>query len=94
MALRGADIDKLRDLANRLQNTWGSQIDQLISQIDTQVQASASDVWIGPDADQFRNQIWPQHKAALKAARQALADAGATAKRNADVQETTSSSVA
>ena len=94
MALRGADVDKLRDLAGRLQGTWSSQIDQLISQIDSQVMASASDVWIGPDADRFRNEIWPQHKAALRAARQALTDAGTTAKRNADVQESTSSSVA
>ncbi len=94
MALRGADVDKLRDLASRLQGQWSTSIDQLISQVDTQVMASATDVWIGPDADRFRNEIWPQHKTALKAARQALIDAGATAKRNADVQEDTSRVVA
>ncbi|MEM7340500.1 MAG: hypothetical protein AAF467_17720 [Actinomycetota bacterium] len=90
MAIRGADIDQLRDLANKLENTWAGEIDGLIGRVDTAVQNSANNIWLGPDADQFRNQIWPEHKRALQAARAALAAAGGTARRNADAQENTS----
>lgn len=93
MAIRGADVEQLRSLANRLEVTWAGQLDQLIASVDSAVQASANNVWLGPDADQFRSVIWPEHKRHLQAARQALAEAGATAKRNAGAQESTSASV-
>lgn len=93
MAIRGADIEQLQVLANKLEVTWAGQIDQLISSVDSAVQASANNVWLGPDADQFRNQIWPEHRRHLQAARVALAEAGGTAKRNAQAQESTSQSV-
>ena len=94
MAIRGADVEQLRSLATRLEVTWTGQLDNLIASVDSAVMASAENVWLGPDADQFRGVIWPEHKRHLQAARQALADAGATAKRNAGAQESTSSSVA
>ena len=94
MASRGADVEQLRGLANKLEVTWAGQLDQLIASVDAAVQASANNVWLGPDADQFRGVIWPEHKRHLQAARQALAEAGATAKRNAGAQESTSASIA
>lgn len=93
MAIRGADVEQLRGLATKLDTTWAGQIDSLITSVDSAVQASANNVWLGPDANEFRNVTWPAHKKALQAARQALADAGATAKRNATAQENTSSTV-
>jgi hypothetical protein len=80
-------------LATKLDSTWAGQIDALISSVDSAVQASANNVWLGPDADKFRTVTWPQHKKALQAARQALADAGGTARRNAAAQETTSANI-
>lgn len=94
MGIRGADVERLFDLANRLESTWAGQIDQLISSVDAAVQASADNVWLGPDAEQFRGVTWPEHRRHLQAARVALAEAGATAKRNAQAQETTSASIA
>ncbi len=94
MAIRGADIEQLKGLATKLEVNWAGQLDQLISTVDAAVQASANNVWLGPDADQFRTVIWPEHKKHMQAARQALADAGATAKRNAGAQENTSSNLA
>ena len=94
MAIRGADVEQLRGLANKLEVTWAGQLDQLIASVYAAVQASANNVWLGPDADQFRGVIWPEHKRHLQAARQALAEAGATAKRNAGAQESTSASIA
>lgn len=94
MAIRGADVEQLRGLANRLEVVWAGQLDQLISSVDAAVAASANNVWLGPDAEQFRGVTWPEHKRHLQAARQALVDAGGTAKRNAGAQETTSSSIA
>jgi len=93
MAIRGADVEQLRSLATKLDSTWAGQIDALISSVDSAVQASANNVWLGPDADKFRTVTWPQHKKALQAARQALADAGGTARRNAAAQETTSANI-
>ncbi len=93
MAITGADIEQLRALANKLTVDWAGQIESLTGTINTSVQAS-TDIWVGPDADQFRNDIWPTHKTALDNARDALTAAGDTAKVNADAQETTSSAIA
>lgn len=93
MAITGADIQQLQALATKLQVTWAGQIDQLISTIDAEVTNSIN-IWVGNDADQFRNQIWPEHRTRLRAASTALAEAGATAKRNAQAQESTSQTVA
>lgn len=88
----GADIQALQNLATKFSSEWAGQLETLTAQIDSAVQASV-DIWVGTDAGQFRDSIWPQHRAALKAALDALQQAGQTASANAQAQEATSSAL-
>lgn len=93
MAITGADIERLRELSTKFSVDWAGQLEQLISQIDGQVQASV-DIWTGDDANQFRGQVWPEHKSRMNNARDVLVQAGEMAKRNVEAQVSTSSTLA
>lgn len=93
MPVSGADVAQLTKLSTDLGQTWKSQLETTVRTIDTAVQNS-QEIWMGKDANQFRTAIWPGHKTALDNAIQVLVEAGQTAKKNADAQETTSSAVA
>lgn len=85
----GADIEALRRL--------GEVFDQASQQLDTarqQIEAAvAAADWWGPSGEQFREEWSDGHSAQLAGVSTGLQEAGAAARRNADAQDRTSSTL-
>lgn len=87
--LYGADIEALRQLADRIAQ-GGESLGGVVGVVESAM--PEPDQWNGPDAEQFRDEWTGSHAPALQAAAQALAEAAETARTNADDQEETSES--
>ena len=86
MALTGMDIEQVKSLGNLLQQKKG-EIEQLVAQIEGSI---GNTTWLGPDADRFRNDWWPQHRTSLRQIGEALHGFGQSAINNALEQADTS----
>ena len=85
MALTGMDIEAVRQLAQLL-NQKSNDINDIMQQLNSQIQNSSS-IWIGNDAEQFRNDWQSSHVPALNQVVQGLQDASQRANQNASQQE-------
>ncbi|HMS35988.1 MAG TPA: WXG100 family type VII secretion target [Arachnia sp.] len=83
----GMDPHAVRELARQLETSAG-QINDIRGQLSAKL---ANTQWIGNDAQQFRSAWESEHVASLNRVIEALREAGRTASRNAQAQETTSS---
>ncbi len=92
MTITGADIEKLRELATNFQDNWANELQDLRESIDARVTDSVN-IWVGPDANNFRDEVWPEHRAHIDSAKEALIAAAATANANANAQEDTSANL-
>jgi len=84
MARMGMDVDQVAASGNALKQR-AADIDALVSKIDGIVR-SMPGVWDGPDAQQFMNEWWPEHKKTLVAASSHVAGLGQSALNNAAEQ--------
>ena len=88
MARMGMDVDQVTAAGNALK-TRAADIDALVAKLDGIVR-SMPGVWEGPDAQQFANEWWPEHKKALVAASSSVAGLGQAALNNASEQRAVS----
>ncbi|HIY24437.1 MAG TPA: WXG100 family type VII secretion target [Candidatus Brachybacterium merdigallinarum] len=87
-ATKGMNIEEVRRLAAQLEEAA-----EEIAAIQEELTSGLEEVdWTGPDADRFRGQWNGDMVPALQQIMQSVADLGESANRNADQQETTSSS--
>jgi WXG100 family type VII secretion target len=86
MALLGADVEALRNLATRL-SAGSNEIQNQKNQLNNMLDGVD---WRGPDGDAFRNDWRSNHLPALDRIATALEEAGRQATRNAQQQEDTS----
>lgn len=85
----GADVEALR-LLGEVFDDASQQLDTARQQIEAAV--SAADWW-GPSGEQFRGEWADDHAPRLATVSAGLTEAGAAARRNADAQDTTSSTL-
>ena len=78
------DVDQVTAAGNALKKR-AADIDALVAKLDGIVR-SMPGVWEGPDAQQFANEWWPEHKKALVAASSSVAGLGQAALNNASEQ--------
>lgn len=78
------DVDQVTAAGNALKQR-ATDIDALVAKLDGIVR-SMPGVWEGPDAQQFANEWWPEHKKALVAASSSVAGLGQAALNNASEQ--------
>lgn len=88
MALTGMDIEAVRQLGTLLK-TKADEIQSTMNQLNSQITSSQS-IWIGPDADTFRNDWQSSHMRSLQMVIQGLEDASQRATQNATEQESAS----
>ena len=79
----GMDTGEVRRLGGSLQSS-ASSIDDLVRRIEGVVSGSS---WVGDDAQMFKTQWWPGHRARLKQMSQDLYGLGQSAINNASDQE-------
>lgn len=84
MARLGMDVDQVMAVSKRL-TAESHAIEALVSKIQGIV-SSLPGVWDGPDAQQFVNDWWPEHKKTLQAASQHIAGLADAARNNANEQ--------
>lgn len=84
MARMGMDVDQITAAGNALKQR-AADIDTLVTKIDGIVR-SMPGIWDGPDAQQFVNEWWPEHKKTLVAASSHVAGLGQSALNNASEQ--------
>lgn len=84
MARLGMDVEQVQVISKKLR-AEAAAIDSLVAKIQGIV-ASLPGVWDGPDAQQFVNEWWPEHKKTLQAASSHIAGLADSAKNNADEQ--------
>ncbi|WAJ32779.1 hypothetical protein OUO20_17050 [Arthrobacter sp. FX8] len=82
MAIWGADVEQLRQLGSKLL-AGASEIE---TQKSTLTKVLSGTDWKGPDADKFRQEWSGTHTTMLTKVAEALKEAGAQAKRNAEQQ--------
>ena len=83
----GMNVEEVRGLGQQLQ-TQAENIQQVMAHLDSAVNGAT---WLGPDADTFKGQWWPQHRQQLQQVVQGLHDFGQSAMNNATEQENVSS---
>jgi WXG100 family type VII secretion target len=81
MSMRGAEIERLRDLASDFREKAG-ELRGIISFLNSDAENSAN-YWKGPKADQFRNE-WNEVKPTFDRFADSLDDAAKSADTNAD----------
>ena len=78
----GMNVAEVRDLGTRLK-----QISQQITDMANTLNAKVNDTsWVGADAQRFKNEWWPQHRARLTQLRTDLDGFGQSAMNNASEQ--------
>jgi hypothetical protein len=82
----GMNVEEVKNLGHTLQ-TQADNIRNLVGQLDGLVNGTT---WMGPDADQFKGQWWPEHKQHLLAVSEQLHGFGQSALNNASDQVGTS----
>lgn len=90
MALTGMDIEAVQQLARLLQQKADEIEQQIMQQLNSQIQNSTS-IWVGNDANQFRNDWQSSHVPALRQVAEGLKQAAQKATQNAQQQEQASS---
>ncbi|GAB4084416.1 hypothetical protein GCM10028784_10460 [Myceligenerans cantabricum] len=85
--LYGADIEALRQLADRIVR-GGETLDGVVGIVESAM--PDAEQWSGPDAEGFRDEWYGSHGPALTATAQALAEVAETVRGNADEQDDTS----
>lgn len=78
----GMNPEEVQALGQQLQSV-SEQIQQIVSQLEHSVSGTT---WVGPDAQQFKTQWWPQHKNHLTSVANDLHGFGQSAKNNASEQ--------
>ena len=91
-AFIGANVGELQNLAARLDQTYAESIDSVIRQVEEEI-GRLDDLWRGNDATQFRSEWESQHRQALRNAVDALRKAAGDARKNAEIQTQTSSTM-
>lgn len=84
MARLGMDVDQVMAVSKRLR-TEAAAIDSLVAKIQGIV-SGLPGVWDGPDAQQFVNEWWPEHKKTLQAASSHIVGLADSARNNANEQ--------
>lgn len=84
MARLGLDVDRVTAAGKELQARAG-ELDVIVGKIEGIVRGLPG-VWDGPDAQQFVNEWWPEHKKTLQAASSHVAGLGRSALNNASEQ--------
>ncbi len=84
MARLGMDVDQVMAVSKKLR-AESAAIDSLVSKIQGIV-SGLPGVWDGPDAQQFVNDWWPEHKKTLIAASHHIAGLADAARNNANEQ--------
>jgi len=82
----GMNVEDVRRLGSTLQ-AKAEEIRTILNQIDSQLNATT---WVGPDAEQFKGQWWPEHKASLSSVAERINGFGQSALNNASEQESVS----
>ena len=79
----GMNPEEVRQLGQELQRQAG-EIESLMGTLNSRV---GSTTWVGPDATQFKDQWWPEHRQQLQKVAQDLRGFGQSALNNAAEQE-------
>lgn len=91
-AFIGANVGELQNLAARLDQTYAEGIANVIKQVEGEI-GNLDALWKGNDANQFRDEWTNQHRQALQNAVEALRKAAGDARKNAEIQTQTSSTM-
>jgi hypothetical protein len=83
----GMNVDEVTNLGTTLQSQ-ASNIRDMVGLLEGAISGTT---WMGPDADQFKGQWWPEHKQHLMAVAEQLHGFGQSAINNATDQVTASS---
>lgn len=83
MAFTGMVIEEVKQTGNELKQISG-EIQSLMSRLDSRVNSTT---WEGPDANRFKQEWWPQHRATLQRIVSDLDGLGQSALNNATEQE-------
>jgi len=86
MAVKGMNVEQVRNFASTIQNSTLDQLQQLMNSLAHKVQALD---WQGQDADDFKYNRLPNLQQQFGTLRAALQELAQTASRNADAQEQT-----
>jgi hypothetical protein len=78
----GMNVDEVNQLGHQLQTQAGN-IRDMVGQLEGVISGTT---WMGPDADQFKGQWWPEHKQHLLAVAEQLHGFGQSALNNASDQ--------
>ena len=78
----GMNVEEVNNLGRTLKEQ-ASAIQTMIGHLDGAISGTT---WVGPDADQFKGQWWPEHKQHLQAVAQQLDGFGQSAMNNASDQ--------
>lgn len=89
MARMGMDVEAVERTGRDLKNK-ATSLQSLTSEIENLVRGLTS-VWDGRDAEQFVNELWPQHKKNLSAIKENIDQLGQAAMQNASEQREISS---
>lgn len=84
MARMGMDVEAVERTGRDLKNK-ATSLQSLTSEIENLVRGLSS-VWDGRDAEQFVNELWPQHKKNLSAIKENIDQLGQAAMQNASEQ--------
>lgn len=84
MARMGMDVEAVERTGRDLKNK-ATSLQSLTSEIENLVRGLTS-VWDGRDAEQFVNELWPQHKKNLGAIKENIDQLGQAAMQNATEQ--------
>lgn len=87
----GANVAELQNLATNLDQNQAGTIDNVMQAVQGMIDG-LDGVWRGNDAQQFAAEWNGTHRASLQAAAEALRKASADARKNAEMQDNTSSS--
>ena len=79
----GMNPEEVRALGTQLQDV-ARQIETIMGQLNSKV---GSTTWVGPDASQFKDQWWPEHRQHLQRVATDLSGFGQSALNNAAEQE-------
>lgn len=90
MARMGMDVDLVEQIGHKLKNLASTDIQHLISTIESQITSAVSN-WDGKDAHDFQGYWQQQHRPALTQLQQAIDGLGQSALVNANEQRSASS---
>jgi uncharacterized protein YukE len=86
MVTHGMNVEEVKHLGQVLQQK-AADIQAIISEINGKVNGTT---WMGPDAQAFKEQWWPEHQQHLKAVSDQIQGFGQSALNNASEQESVS----